>query len=193
MTYPPQQGPGPYGQQPGQAPQPPQGYPAQPGQGYPPPPGYGHPQAPGQAPYGAPQPQPYPPQQPGQPVQQQWNAPPPPAPPAKRMGVLKILKIIGAVAVVIMIGVGYFLSQDDADHAKAGDCLKNNGTTISPDLQVVKCGGADAQYKVVEVFQDTVDSTKCEGKSDMGYHEQTRGGRRSSGKQFVLCIDEIKK
>ncbi|RSS81376.1 hypothetical protein [Streptomyces sp. WAC06614] len=176
MTFPPQQGPGPYGQpgQPGA--QPPQGYPQQP-----------------QPPYGAPQ-QPYPPQQgmPMQPPPQGWAAPP--APPARSgMGAKKILRIIGAVVLVVVFAVGYWASQDDADHAKAGDCLKNNGTIASPDLQVVKCGGADAKYKVVEVIQDTADSSKCEGKSDMGYYEQTRGGRRSSGKQFVLCIDEVKK
>lgn len=180
MTYPPQQGPGPYPGQPGPyGQQPPQGYPPQPGQGFP--------QQQGQPPYGgAPQQQMYPPQQ-------QWGAPP--APPARSggMGILKKLKIVGIVIAVIVVAVGYFLSQDDADHAKAGDCLKNNGTQFSPDLQVVECGDAKATYKVVEVIPDTLDSSKCEGKSDVGYHEQTAGSRRRSGKQFVLCINEVKK
>ncbi|WP_030729805.1 LppU/SCO3897 family protein [Streptomyces sp. NRRL S-237] len=164
MTHPPQPGTNPY---------------AQPGQPGP----YGQPGQPG--PYGQQSPQ-------GQ-GPQQWAAPP--APPARRggMGVLKILKIIGVVAVLIAVGVGYFLSQDDADHAKAGDCLKNNGTQISPDLQVVECGGATAEYKVVQVHQDTLDTAKCQEVSDIGYQEQTSGGRRSSGKKFVLCIDKIKK
>lgn len=172
MTQPPQPGSNPYGQAGPYGQQSPQGYPPQPGNG--------HPQQ--QAPYGGA------PQQP-----QQWSAPPP-APPARRggMGVMKILKIVVGVAVLIAVGIGYFLSQDDADHAKAGDCLKNNGSTAAPDLQVVKCGGAGATYKVVEVISDTLDSDRCQGKSDIGYQEQTRGSRRSSGKQFVLCIDEIK-
>ncbi|MGW0389484.1 LppU/SCO3897 family protein [Streptomyces sp. NPDC003042] len=181
MTYPPQQG-NPYGQQ-----QPPQGQPPQPGYGYPQ-------QQAQQPPYGGgpQQGNPYGQQQPpqGQP-QQQWSAQPPAPPARRRMGVMTILKIIAGVIVAIMCVVGYFASKDDADKAKVGDCLKNNGTTISPDLQVVKCGGADATYKVVEVIPDTIDSAKCEGKSDIGYHEQT-SGRRSSGKQFVLCINEIK-
>ncbi|MFD8634412.1 hypothetical protein [Streptomyces sp. NPDC059533] len=172
MTYPPQQGPGPYPGRPGPYGQQPQGYPPQPGQGFP--------QQHGQPPYG------------GAP-QQQWGAPP--APPARSggMGILKKLKIVGIVIAVIVVAVGYFLSQDDADHAKAGDCLKNNGTVISPDLQVVKCGDANATFKVVEVIPDTLDSSKCEGKSDSGYYEQTSGSRRRSGKQFVLCINQIKK
>ncbi|MGW7363787.1 LppU/SCO3897 family protein [Streptomyces sp. NPDC054841] len=106
---------------------------------------------------------------------------------------MKILKGIGVVVVLIVCVVGYFASQDDADHAEAGDCLKNSGSTVSPDLEVVDCGGTEATYKVVEVIPDTLDTAKCEGKSDVGYLEQTRGGRRSSGKQFVLCLDELKK
>ncbi|MET9886444.1 hypothetical protein ABZZ20_25560 [Streptomyces sp. NPDC006430] len=180
MTYPPQQGPGPYGQ--------PGPYAQQPPQGYPPQPGYGYPAQQGQPPYGgAPQQQMYPPQQ-------QWSAPPPAAPSrGGGMGFMKILKIIGVVIALIVCAVGYFLSQDDADKAEVGDCLKNNGSTVSPDLQVVKCGGADATYKVVEVIPNTLDTAKCQGKSDVGYHEQTSGSRRRSGKQFVLCINEIKK
>ncbi|MFD9031024.1 hypothetical protein ACFVZW_07740 [Streptomyces sp. NPDC059567] len=179
MTYPPQPNPGPYGQPGPYAQQPPQGYPPQPGYGYP-------------------QQQTYPPQQHMQmqppPQQQQWTAPPQPAPPSRSggIGIMKILKGIGVVIVLIVCAVAYFASQDDADHAEAGDCLKNTGSTVSPDLQVVECGGAEATYKVVEVIPDTLDTTKCEGKSDVGYLEQTRGGRRSSGKQFVLCLDELK-
>ncbi|MEV3989680.1 hypothetical protein AB0J57_12325 [Streptomyces sp. NPDC049837] len=184
LTYPPQQGAGPYGQPGPYGQQPPQPYPPQPGYGYPQQQPYPpqHPQQ-TQAPYGAPQ---------------QWSAapPPPPPPPPSRSGgpgVMKILKTIGVVLALITIAVFWFLSQDDADHAEAGDCLKNNGTTITPDLQIVECGGTDAEFKVVEVIPDTLDTKLCEGKSDIGYHEQTSGGRRSSGKQFVLCIDEIKK
>ncbi|MER7466697.1 hypothetical protein [Streptomyces sp. NPDC097981] len=178
MTYPPQQGPGPYGQ--------PGPYAQQPPQGYPPQPGYGHPQQ-AQPPYGAPPQQqyPYPPQQ--------FAAPP--APPARSggLGVKKILKAIVAVVAVIVCAVGYWASQDDADKAEVGDCLTNKGSTVSPDLQVVKCGGANAEFKVVKVIPDTLDTNQCQGKSDIGYKEQTRGSRRHSGKQFVLCIDQIKK
>ncbi|MDQ0942179.1 hypothetical protein [Streptomyces sp. V1I1] len=172
MTYPPQQGQGAYGHPDPYAQQPQQPYPPQPGYGYPqqPQPGYGHPQ------------------------QQQWGAPPPPAP-SRRGGLdtKTILKIIVAVIAVIAFGIFYLLSQDDADKAEAGDCMKNSGSTVTPDLEVVDCGDTKAAYKVVEVHPDTTDRNLCRGKSDLGYFEQTSGGRRSSGKQFVLCLNEIKK
>lgn len=180
MTYPPQQGPGPYGQPPQQGPgpygQPPQG----------PQPGYGYPQQPHMQ-----QPQPgY-----GQTQPQQWGTAPTP-PPAPSRGGLSLktkFQIVVGVLAVIAFAVFWFMGRDDADTAKAGDCLKNSGNDINPDLQVVDCGGAEAAYKVVSVHSDTTDQTICEGKADMGYYEQTSGGRRSSGKSFVLCLNEIKK
>ncbi|MEV6395304.1 hypothetical protein AB0M39_11080 [Streptomyces sp. NPDC051907] len=184
MTYPPQQGQGAYGHPDPYAQQAPQPYPPQPGYGYPQQPqqGYGHPQQhPG-------------PQQPGQPYpQQQWQAPPPPAPRRGGLGIKTILKIVVAVIALIAFGIFYLMSQDDADKAEAGDCMTNNGSTGTPDLEVVECGGAKAEFKVVSVHADTSDTTICEGKADMGYFEQTSGGRRSSGKQFVLCLNNIKK
>ncbi|MFJ3842403.1 hypothetical protein ACIPY6_43985 [Streptomyces sp. NPDC090054] len=54
----------------------------------------------------------------------------------------KVFKGIAVVIVLIMGAVGYFASRDDADQAAVGDCLKSNGTTVTPDLQVVECGAA---------------------------------------------------
>jgi len=189
MTYPPQQGqgpyeqPGPYGQQPQQHAY---GYPQQPQPGQPQP-GYGYPQ----------QPQPQPgygyPQQPQAP-QQQWGTPPPPPPAPTRGGLsLKMKFQIGVgVLAAIAFAVFWFMGRDDADTAKVGDCLKNSGNDINPDLQVVDCSGAEAAFKVVSVHDDTTDREICQGKADIGYYEQT-SGRRSSGKSFVLCLNEIKK
>ncbi|MEU9009212.1 hypothetical protein AB0D12_05365 [Streptomyces sp. NPDC048479] len=187
MTYPPQQGPGAYGHPDPYAQQPQQPYPPQPGYGYPqqqqqpypqqPQPGYGHPQQQGQ---------PYPPQQ------QQWGTPPPaPSSRGGGLGAKTILKIIVAVIALIVFAIAYFMSQDDADKAEVGDCMKNSGSTANADLEVVDCGDSKAAYKVTEVLPNTTDTSRC--KSDLTYVEQTRGGRRSSGKQFVLCLNEIKK
>ncbi|GHG93077.1 hypothetical protein [Streptomyces lanatus] len=100
------QQPGPYGQQP-QAPQPGYGYPQQPPAQ--PQPGYGYPQ---QAPQGVPPQQPYGQQQPGYGQQPPYGQAPygAPQPPAPGGGGKKTGLIIGAVAVVVAIGVGaYFV------------------------------------------------------------------------------------
>ncbi|WP_327738362.1 hypothetical protein OG749_35830 [Streptomyces nojiriensis] len=109
------------------------------------------------------------------------------------IGVRKALGIIGAVVVLAAVAIGYFLSQDGADRAGAGDCLKNNGDPIFPDLRVVDCGDTDAVYKVVQVLHDTVDTARCQGVSDIAYEEQADRARHKSGKRFVLCLDGIKK
>ncbi|MFD9477603.1 hypothetical protein [Streptomyces nojiriensis] len=57
----------------------------------------------------------------------------------------------------------------------------------------VDCGDADAEFKVVQVLHDTVDTARCQGVSDIGYEEQADRARRKSGKRFVLCFDGIKK
>lgn len=118
---------------------------------------------------------------------------PPPAPSSGGggLGIKNILKIILAVLAVIVFAAAYFMGQDDADKAEVGDCMKNSGSTITPDLEVVDCGDAKATLKVVEVHPNTMDTNLC--KTEISYVEQTSGGRRSSGKQFVLCLNEITK
>lgn len=105
---------------------------------------------------------------------------------------MKFQIVVGVLA-AIAFAVFWFMGWDDADTAKVGDCLKSSGNDINPDLQVVDCGGTEAAYKVVSVHNDTTDREICAGKADIGYYEQTDGGRRSSGKSFVLCLNEIKK
>ncbi|MEV0370253.1 hypothetical protein AB0I10_10555 [Streptomyces sp. NPDC050636] len=103
---------------------------------------------------------------------------------------MAILKVIGLIIAVIFAGVIWVMSWDDADTAEVGDCLKNNGNTINPDLQVVDCGTSEAKYKVKEVHPDTTDTTLC-SPGTTPYGEQQRS-RRGSGKKFVLCLTDVK-
>lgn len=131
-------------------------------------------------------------QPPQRPSPQQGSAPESAAP--SRSGGIGVRKALGAIGVVVvLVAVGYFLSQDGADRAEAGDCLKNNGDPIFPDLRVVDCDDSDAVYRVVQVLHDTVDTARCQGVSDIGYEEQADRARHKSGKRFVLCFDGIKK
>ncbi|WP_199836277.1 LppU/SCO3897 family protein [Streptomyces sp. NRRL F-4489] len=201
MTTPPQ-GPNPYGQQPygqapygqqpyGQAPypqgpQPPQAPYGQP-QGGPPPGGYSYPPQP-QAPYGQ-QPQPGYPQAPQQPYPQ-GGAPVPPQPARTGKSPKAILKGIVVAVGVIVIGVAWVSSWNDADTAKVGDCIKNEGNEIKPDLKVVDCGTAEATYKVTAVHADTTDTKLCPENTTA--YAETQHRRRASDTRFVLCLQKAK-
>jgi hypothetical protein len=160
VTTPPPQGQNPYaqGQQP-QAPYPPQG---------------GNPFAQGQ---------PGVPPQGGAPY-----APVPPTPPARRFN-KKLLRIAGFIVVAILIAGGkWFFGQTDAETTSVGSCMHNEGTQVSPDLKTVDCSSSDAQYKVVEKFDDTSDDTKCESvaSAEISYYQT------GDGHDVVLCLKEVK-
>jgi hypothetical protein len=155
-------------------------------------------------PYGQPQPQPQP-YQGGAPYGQQTPPPPggpqpspyfnqpqggpqggfpggyPPPQPQQRSK-LKIVKRVVVPVIVLAVAIGaYIASRDDADSAKAGDCMHNSGTNFKPDLEVVDCGSAKAQYTVLKKIDDTSDTQKCTV-GDAAYYES--GG----GNNFVLCL-----
>jgi len=168
----------PYPQQP-QQPYPPQPYPPQGGYAYPP--------------QQAPQAQPYPPQQQ---QQQQWGAPAPgPIPPAPPRGgdddsiKKNLLKIAALLVIVGIIWAGAsLLSKDDAKNAAVGNCMKNTGTTGSPELDIVDCSSSDAQYKVVSVHKNTTSTSVCED-GNIGYYESS--GRKRNRTRVVLCLSEL--
>ncbi|UNO40948.1 hypothetical protein [Streptomyces sp. MST-110588] len=183
-TPPPPQGQNPYGQAPyGQQPYGQSPYPQAP---------YGQPQGgyayPPQGQYMQ-QPQPGYPQAP-QPYMPPGGAPVPPPPARKGVSPKIILKGAIAVIAVIALAVGWFATRDDADQAKVGDCMKNNGNQINPDLQIVDCGTADAQYKVKEVHNDTTDQKVCPAGTTAYAESQHR--RRRADTRFVLCLTDAK-
>ncbi|QHC26549.1 LppU/SCO3897 family protein [Streptomyces sp. GS7] len=196
MTTPPQ-GPNPYGQSPsygqqpygqqpyGQAPYPqtPQAPQAPYGQ---PQGGYAYPQQP-QTPYGQPQ-QGYP--QASQQPYMQGGAPIPPQPSRPQRSPKAIVKGIFVAVALIGIGVAWVSSWNDADTAKVGDCMKNNGNEINPDLKVVDCGTAEAKFKVTAVHSNTTDRSLCP-KTDTTYAE-TQHRRHGGTTRFVLCLQDIK-
>ncbi|CAM5731247.1 putative protein OS=Streptomyces fumanus OX=67302 GN=GCM10018772_12710 PE=4 SV=1 [Streptomyces fumanus] len=175
---------------------PPQGNPFAPGQPQAP----QQPQVPqqpqGQNPYA--QGQPAAPQQAGQPgFPPQGGAPfpgapiPPgaPVPPSAPSGRFKkALRIVALILVAVAIGIGkWYFSQSDAETTAVGNCMHNDGTQTSPDLKTVDCSSGDAQYKVVEKFDNSTDSGKCEAVKDaeISYWQQ------GDGHNVVLCLKEV--
>ncbi|MER6627844.1 hypothetical protein ABT301_06340 [Streptomyces sp. NPDC000987] len=171
MTTPPQgqnpfaQGQQPYGQPQGQAPYPPQGgYPQQPGQ-----PGFPQP---GAAPY----------------------APVPPQP-SRKFGFKAIKGIVIAVVALGVVVGGYIASRDDANTAAVGDCMhRGNTDDNNPDLEVVECSSAKAQYVVLAKIEGTYSAltaeSKCTEKAKDFQYSYTESG---DGSDFLLCLKDYKK
>lgn len=163
-----------------------------------PPPQGQNPFAQGQQPYGQPQAQaPYPPQggypqQPGQPGFPPQGgapyAPAPPSPPTKRFN-KKLLRIVGIIVLAIIIGVvKWQLGKTDAETTSVGSCLHNQGTQSDPKLKTVDCSSGDAQYKVVEKFDDTSDDSKCDAvkEAEIAYYQT------GDNHDVVLCLKAVK-
>ncbi|MEU3981547.1 hypothetical protein AB0F77_15805 [Streptomyces sp. NPDC026672] len=147
----------------------------------------------GQQPYGQPGPG-VPPQQPYAPFPNQGapGAPVPPPAPARR-GSKKALRILGVIVVAVIIGLvkfgaGWFFTRDDAETTSVGSCMHNKGSYSSPDLNEVDCSSGDAQYKVVQKFDGSTDTNKCETVSDATISYVQYGG----GHDVVLCLKETK-
>ncbi|WNI23681.1 hypothetical protein [Streptomyces sp. ITFR-16] len=178
MTYPPQQGAGPYGQQP-------QPYPPQ--------------QQPG---YGYPQQQPYPPHQGQQPYGGQPGGPPqgmpPQGPPQNMSGGKKaflatrnIILIVVALAVLVGLKFGWDkIFESDAKAASVGDCLENKGTNFKPEMKSADCGSSAAEFKVAEVHDNTSNTDLCDAEKYIAYMETS--GSRKSRSSVVLCLTPVK-
>ncbi|MFH9012891.1 hypothetical protein ACH4C6_16055 [Streptomyces sp. NPDC017943] len=164
------------------------------------PPPQGNPFAQGQ-PAGQPQ-APYPPQggvpqQPGQPgFPPPGGAPLPPQPTGRKLS-FKTIKNIVIVLIVAGAAIGgYIASRDDANTAAVGDCMHRGSTNDNdPDLEVVDCKDAAAQYEVLAKIEgkfltDTLASSKCESEAKDFQYVYTQSG---DGKDFLLCLKDHKK
>ncbi|MEU2386189.1 hypothetical protein ABZ606_16305 [Streptomyces sp. NPDC012461] len=155
------------------------------------PPPQGNPFAQGQPPQGqAPQPQQGGfPQQAGQPGFPPPGAPVPPPPPAGGRFNKKLLRVVAVIAIAAVIGVvKWQWNKSDAETTSVGSCMHNEGTQFKPDLKSVDCSSSDAEYKVVEKFDDTSDSNKCKSVPDAPIAYYQTGG----GHEVVLCLKDVK-
>ncbi|MFI2431656.1 hypothetical protein [Streptomyces sp. NPDC018693] len=125
-------------------------------------------------------------------------APHAPVPPQPRRKVsFKLIKNVVIVLAVIGVAIGgYIASQDDARTASVGDCMhRGSSNDTNPDLEVVDCESADAQFVVLAKIEGTYKteiaaSTKCEAAAKDFEYTYTESG---DGTDFLLCLKEYTK
>ncbi|MET7476528.1 hypothetical protein ABZT17_19440 [Streptomyces sp. NPDC005648] len=139
----------------------------------------------GQNPFAQGQPQPpapYPPQGSAP------YAPVPPAAPGRRIN-KKVVRILAFIVIAILVAVGkWYLGKTDAETTAVGSCMHNKGTESSPDLKTVDCSSSDAQFKVVQKFDNTSDDSKCEAVKEATISYYQTGDNHD----VVLCLKEVK-
>ncbi|GAB3139553.1 hypothetical protein GCM10027290_08930 [Micromonospora sonneratiae] len=136
-------------------------------------------------------PQPGAPVPPGAPVEGMGPAP---KAPSVAGGIVK--RIIGAVIVAVVIGVGglawkYFTGAPET--ASVGDCLAGGS---AEEMKTVKCDDATAEYKIVgkvenkteSEFRQSEDICSAFPTTESGYWEGKKGGTG-----YVLCLEPVKK
>ncbi|BAJ31862.1 hypothetical protein KSE_60960 [Kitasatospora setae KM-6054] len=106
--------------------------------------------------------------------------------PAARRRLPGLLKVAGLVlAIVAALFVAAYFSRDTPAAAKAGDCAHNAGSEEKPDVSLVDCGSADAEFTVLKVVHGA-DEKECETEPALvATYVETR---RSS--VLVLCLGE---
>ncbi|MEV6926676.1 hypothetical protein AB0M46_19535 [Dactylosporangium sp. NPDC051485] len=126
-----------------------------------------------------------------QPPQEQSPLQQPVAPQPAKKGFKVPRLVISLVVLVVLGGVGWYLSRDDALNAKVGDCLHQKGAN---DLSIVKCDTADANFTVLGRVEDKTESeVDAKGVCDQWdattatYWEGKKGQKGT-----VLCLKDNK-
>jgi hypothetical protein len=122
------------------------------------------------------------------------GAPAPIAPQRPRRGAKFFMRAIGFVVIAAVAIGGWIASQDDAKTAKAGDCMhRGNQNDNNPDLEVVDCSDAKAQFKVLAKiegsFSDSQANDKCAAQAQDFQYAYTETG---DGSSFLLCLKDYK-
>ena len=111
----------------------------------------------------------------------QWTAPPQPPKSGKgrsiAIGLGVMLLDIGALFAVSQLGHG-------ADTASVGDCVHNDGTDDDPDVKVVDCKDATAEFKVLKTLNST-DMNRCDSVPGVTAAYSESAG---SGDSLLLCL-----
>ncbi|MER7820828.1 hypothetical protein [Streptomyces sp. NPDC096153] len=86
-----------------------------------------------------------------------------------------------------LLAIAVVASRDDANFAKVGDCVNNEGTAALPDMTITSCSDGTADYKVIEILPNTTDTQGCRKVAGV----QSAYTYQSKTKQVVLCLGPI--
>lgn len=91
---------------------------------------------------------------------------------------------LGLLIPVILVGGSWLLLHNDPEYAEVGDCVHNSGDAFIPDVSVVDCGSAKAEYEVVGRFEGTTDTGLCHAypRTVAAFHEE------QGSTKYVLCL-----
>lgn len=92
--------------------------------------------------------------------------------------------ILGLLLPVVAIGLIVLGVQGDPQYASVGDCVQNKGTADKPDVGVVDCGSADAEFKIVGKLENSTNYDDCEKFS--GFTDAYTEEQGSS--KYTLCL-----
>jgi hypothetical protein len=121
------------------------------------------------------------------------SAQPPAASRPANAGKKRQLVILGVLALLLVggFGISWYLSLNNAGHAKVGDCMKRSGTN---SVKIVGCSDKAAELKVVgrvegktQIESTIAVSSVCDPFRDKGA-EQTYWEGKQGKKGFVLCL-----
>ncbi|MFB7949681.1 hypothetical protein ACFC6L_32780 [Kitasatospora phosalacinea] len=124
--------------------------------------------------------------EPAEPAAEAWAeaGPEPAEKPGARRGVPGVLKIAGlVVAIVAALFAAAYFARDTPAAAKAGDCAHNAGNDDKPDVSLVDCNSADAEFTVLKVVHGANEQDCQTEPALVATYVETR---RSS--VLVLCL-----
>jgi hypothetical protein len=98
----------------------------------------------------------------------------------RRPAILGLLVPIAVIALLVWSNVNSVSSAD------VGQCVRNNGTSSAPKVEVVDCGSSDAQYRIVGRLKNTSNSRDCEQFAD-----STTAYTKSGSSGYILCLKPV--
>lgn len=91
---------------------------------------------------------------------------------------------LGLLLPVAIVGGLFFTLHNDPEYAAVGDCVHNSGSEFFPDVSVVDCDNADADFEIIGRFENTTDTSGCDG------FARTQAAYRAEvgHTKYVLCL-----